>query len=342
MTSKFINIGILAHVDAGKTTITEKMLELSGRIKSAGSVDKGTSVTDSLDVEKERGISVRSASVSLEWNNTTINIIDTPGHIDFSAEVDRSLLALDCAVLVISAVEGVQAHTENLWAALEKLHIPTLIFINKTDRVGADVDAVIDEIKNELSQNIIVLQDFSETNDISYEIIEQIASADDILIEKYLNEENISFTEIKESLKKSIHGQNLFPVLSGSAKLNEGIKELLDVITSLLFSEIKESDELSGIVYKLQYDPQFGKLASVRLFSGSIKNRDLIKYGSQGKENKVTQIKKTYSNKLETLDILQAGDTALLCGLEDVIAGDIIGSDPELLKKLELCKYTGL
>jgi ribosomal protection tetracycline resistance protein len=342
MPSNFINIGILAHVDAGKTTITEKMLELSGRIKTAGSVDKGTSVTDSMDVEKERGISVRSASVSLVWNNTTINIIDTPGHIDFSAEVDRSLLALDCAVLVISAVEGVQAHTENLWAALNKLEIPTLIFINKTDRVGADVDAVVDEIKNELSQNIIVLQHFSESNDISDEITEHIASADDILIEKYLNDEKISFSEIKESLKKSIYGRDLFPVMSGSAKLNEGIKELIDVITSLLFSEIKESDELSGIVYKLQYDPQFGKLASVRLFSGSIKNRDLIKYGSQGKENKVTQIKKTYSNKLETLDILQAGDTALLCGLEDVIAGDIIGSDPELLKKLELCKYTGL
>ncbi|NOR46124.1 MAG: GTP-binding protein, partial [Candidatus Delongbacteria bacterium] len=131
--------------------------------------------------------------------------------------------------------------------------------------------------------------------------------------------------------------------LLGSAKYIEGIKELLDAITTLLFQENKEeSSELSGIVYKLQYDKQFGKMASVRLFSGSIRNRDLIPYGSQGKENKVTQIKKTYSQKLETIDTLQAGDTALLCGLEDVIAGDIIGSDPKLIKKLELCKYTGL
>lgn len=343
MNKVFINIGILAHVDAGKTTITERMLELSGRIKTAGSVDKGTSVTDSMEVEKERGISVRSASVSLDWNDTTINIIDTPGHIDFSAEVDRSLLALDCAILVISAVEGVQAHTENLWAALEKLHIPTLIFINKTDRVGADVDAVLEEIKNELSQNIIVLQNFSETNDISDELTEQIASADDILIEKYLNEENISFSDLQTSLKKSIHSRKLFPVLFGSAKFNTGIKELLDTVTSvMLFASVENDKDISGIVYKLHYDPQFGKMASVRLFSGTVRNRDLIKYGSQGKENKVTQIKKTYSNKLETLDILQAGDTALLCGLEDVIAGDTIGSDPELMKKLELCKYTGL
>ncbi|MBN2790255.1 MAG: TetM/TetW/TetO/TetS family tetracycline resistance ribosomal protection protein [Candidatus Delongbacteria bacterium] len=340
--NKFINIGILAHVDAGKTTITERMLELSGRIKTAGSVDKGTSVTDSMEVEKERGISVRSASVSLEWNNTTINIIDTPGHIDFSSEVDRSLLALDCAVLVISAVEGVQAHTENLWSALVKLNIPVLIFINKTDRAGADIDAVTEEIKKELSQNIIVLQDFSETDDISDEITEQISSADDILIEKYLNEENISFSELNTALKKSIHSRILFPVLSGSAKLNEGIKELLDDITTIMPEASAKSNELSGIVYKLEYDAQFGKMASVRLFSGSIRNRDLVTYGSQGKENKVTQIKKSYSGKLETLDILQSGDTAMICGLENVIAGDMIGSDPELLKRIELCKHTGL
>jgi ribosomal protection tetracycline resistance protein len=342
MKEYFINIGILAHVDAGKTTITERMLELSGRITTAGSVDKGTSVTDSMEVEKERGISVRSASVSLDWNNAAINIIDTPGHIDFSAEVDRSLLALDCAVLVISAVESVQAHTENLWSALEKLEIPTLIFINKTDRVGADVDAALEEIKKELSQYVIFLQEFSETNEISDEIIEQISSADDTLIEKYLNEENISFSELQTAVKKSIRDRKLFPVLSGSAKLNEGIRELLDHITSIMPEASTKSSELSGIVYKLEYDNQYGKMASVRLFSGSIKNRDLISYGAERKENKVTHIKKSYSGKPENVEVLQAGDTALICGLEDVIAGDIIGSDPELLKRLELCKYTGL
>lgn len=342
MKKVFINIGILAHVDAGKTTITERMLELSGRIKAAGSVDKGTSVTDSMEVEKERGISVRSASVSLEWNNTTINIIDTPGHIDFSAEVDRSLLALDCAVLVISAVEGVQAHTENLWYALEKLNIPVLMFINKTDRAGADVDAVLKELEKELSRDIILLKDFSESKTISEDIVEQIASSDDMLTEKYLNGENISFSELQAALITGVRNRRLFPVLSGSAKLNEGIKELLESITSIMPEALTKSSELSGIVYKLEYDPQFGKMASVRLFGGSIRNRDLITYGLQAKENKVTQIKKSYSGKLETLDVLQAGDTAMICGLEDVIAGDIIGSDPELLKRLELCKYTGL
>ena len=342
MNSKFINIGILAHVDAGKTTLTEKMLELSGRIKSAGSVDKGTSVTDSLEVEKERGISVRSASVSLNWKGKTINIIDTPGHIDFSSEVDRTLLALDFAVLVISAVEGVQAHTENLWSALEKLEIPALIFINKTDRDGADADAVVQEIKKELSQNIINLQEFSAIDNISDELTEQIASADDVMTEKYLNEENISFSELKRSLQKGVQRRKLFPVLSGSAKMNEGISELLDSITSVMPKSSSTGIDLSGIVYKLEYDNQFGKMASVRLFSGSIKNRDLISYGAEGKENKVTHIKKTYSNKPETLNVLESGNTAVLCGLEDAVAGDIIGSDPELIKKLELCKYTGL
>lgn len=162
------------------------------------------------------------------------------------------------------------------------------------------------------------------------------------MIEKYLNEENISFTEIQRALKTSIRDRKLFPVLSGSAKLNEGIRELLDHITSIMPEASTKSSELSGIVYKLEFDNQYGKMASVRLFSGSIKNRDLISYGAERKENKVTHIKKSYSGKPENIEVLQAGDTALICGLEDVIAGDIIGSDPELLKRLELCKYTGL
>ncbi len=341
MVKKFVNIGILAHVDAGKTTITERMLELSGRIKVAGSVDKGTSVTDSLEVEKERGISVRAASVSLEWKGAVINIIDTPGHIDFSAEVDRSLLALDCAILVISAVEGVQAHTENLWTALRKLSIPVLIFINKTDRVGADPAAVAEEVRKEFSRDIILVKKFSGIHDISEEQTEQIASTDDGLTEKFLNGDEITFHELRSALSSSIRERKLFPVMTGSAKLNECISELIDIIAEVMPCAAPENDEVSGIVYKLEFDKLLGKMASVRLFSGSVRNRDLIRYGMEN-ENKVTQIKKIYAQKLESVDTLIAGDTALLCGLENAVAGDIIGSDPELLKKLELCKHTGL
>ena len=368
--SKFINIGVIAHVDAGKTTITENILHLAGRIKTAGSVDKGTSVTDSLDIERERGISVKSASVSVNWNDVTINLIDTPGHIDFSAEVDRTLLALDYAVLVISAVEGVQAHTENLWTAIEKLKIPTLIFINKADRVGANSISVLEEIKKELSSNVFPLQSISneETDSVSLDnsildfflsegmkvqpnlkptspAFEQIISIDEDLTEKYILEEDINFLELEKVFKYGIKKRELFPVLLGSAKYNLGIKELLNSIVKILpRAKILEGEKISGIVYRVEYDKVLGKLASVRLFNGSIKNRDLIQYSNKGYENKVTQIKKTFAKKLENLDKLSAGDTALVCGLENVVAGDIIGTNTNenLLAKLELFKQTGL
>lgn len=152
------NIGIVSHVDAGKTTVTEQFLYASGAIRTAGSVDKGTAKTDSLAVERERGISVRAAITSFYWRNTKINLIDTPGHVDFSAEIERSLRALDGVVLIVSAVEGVQAHTETLWQALRALRMPTLILINKLDRIGADHGAVLAEIKRELTPNCLPLQ----------------------------------------------------------------------------------------------------------------------------------------------------------------------------------------
>ena len=149
------NIGILAHVDAGKTTLTEHMLYLSGSTRAAGSVDKGTSLSDVLDVEKKRGISVRSAALSFSWRDAQINLIDTPGHVDFSAEVERTLRVLDGAVLVLSAVEGIQAQTEPIWRALEAMEIPTLIFINKVDRMGANSAAVVEALQNEFSADVL-------------------------------------------------------------------------------------------------------------------------------------------------------------------------------------------
>ena len=369
---EFINIGIIAHVDAGKTTITENILHLTGRIKTVGSVDKGTAVTDSLDIERERGISVKSASVSVDWNDITINLIDTPGHIDFSAEVDRTLLSLDCAILVISAVEGVQAHTENLWSALKKLMIPALVFINKVDRIGSNVKSVLDEIRkdlspdifflesitNEESENVVldssILQFFTDSSidkkqiDLNSSDFEQIISADDTLTEKYLNEEKIEKSDLKAVLVNSINRRGLFPILFGSAKYNLGIKELLNAVSTILPITIDtdlDKEKLSGIVYRVEYDKVLGKLANVRLFSGNIKNRDLVKYGNQGYENKVTQIKKTYTKRLENIDFLIANDTAILCGLENVIAGDIIGEIKDnhfLEEKLQLFKDTGL
>lgn len=157
-TARLRNIGLVAHIDAGKTTVTEQMLYKSGRIRAPGSVDRGTAHTDSLEIERERGISVRSASTSFTWKNIIINLIDTPGHVDFSSEIERSLRVLDGAILVISAVEGVQAQTEIIWKALVKLNIPTLILINKIDRTGSDTERVVFDIRKLLTHSAAPFQ----------------------------------------------------------------------------------------------------------------------------------------------------------------------------------------
>lgn len=347
---KYINIGIVAHVDAGKTSITELFLYKSGVTRSVGSVDKGTSQTDWLQVERDRGISVRSVSTSFNWNNYKINLIDTPGHVDFSAEVERSLRALDCAILVVSAAEGVQAHTYTLWEALRIINIPTIIFINKIDRAGADTYAVISDIKKELSRDIIMLQkvDNEGSNDaeifnvlvenqISDETIESIVNNDESLMFRYLEGDKIQPEELNSSLVNQIHSKKIFPILCGSAKLDIGINELLEAITQYMPTAIGDvSKPVSGIIYKVEHDKSIGRVASIRLFNGIIRNRDIINNASQNTEGKVSQIRKLTGQKYEDVGVVYAGDTAAVCGLENVKAGDIIGSFTDIPKKVEL------
>lgn len=340
---KYINVGIVAHVDAGKTSITELLLFKGGLMRSLGSVDQGTSQTDWLPIEKERGISVRSASASFEWKNKNINIIDTPGHVDFSAEVERSLRALDCAILVLSAIEGVQAHSETLWEALRKLNIPTLIFINKIDRPGADTLSVIEDIKKELSRQIITIQMADNLGDTNVNIIntfygnmnsgqkeaatESLANQDDELLTKYLDGEIISFNELKQKLAYQVEHSLIFPVLMGSAKLDLGIDELLEFIVEIMPSARGNINQpLSGIVYKVEHDKTIGRIASVRLFNGMLKNRDVVVNATQNIEEKVSQIRKLQGQKYTDTGELVAGDTAAICGLSQVRAGDILGS----------------
>lgn len=333
------NIGILAHVDAGKTTITENFLFLSGQTKQLGSVDNGTTQTDFLEVEKERGITVRSANTSFEWKGTQINLIDTPGHVDFSSDVERIMRVIDCAILIVSAVEGVQAHTETLFDALKKHNIPTILFINKVDRVGADTEKVIQEIKKELTLNIAVLQKplNEETNEASIQllwdksslaedIIESIANIDETILEKYLEGESIPFETLNNSLKTAIQKASICPLLLGSAKNSTGIEELLDAIVQYAPSPaLDPSGKLSALVYKIEYDKTMGKVAHVKVFSGSIKNRQVIKNQTQNGEEKVTQVRKLFSNKFKDIGIVETGDVAGICGFSNVKAGDVLG-----------------
>lgn len=339
------NIGILAHVDAGKTTITENFLYLSGQTKKLGNVDDGTAQTDFLDVERERGISVRSSNTTFEYEGVKINLIDTPGHVDFSADVERVLRVLDCAVLVVSAVEGIQAHTETLWKALQNLNIPTIIFINKIDRAGADIELVINEIKKELTDKLAVLYDAlnEATNDAdiitvwnnenrSDQVVEAIANSDESILEKYLEEQEISFSELNQSLIKAVHQCNLHPVLLGSAKNSIGVKELLDAIINYLpGSNANESKSLSALVYQITHDKTMGQVAHVKVYNGVIKNRELIKNVSQDMVEKVTQLRKFISNKFLDVGEVKAGDIVGICGLQNAKVGDVLGEFSENL-----------
>jgi len=345
MVQNIRNIGILAHVDAGKTTITENFLFLSGQTKKLGSVDNGTAQTDFLDVEKERGISVSSSNTSFEWQNVKINLIDTPGHVDFSADVERVLRVLDGAVLILSAVEGVQAHTLTLWNALKSLNIPTIFFINKIDRAGSDAELVIHEIEKELTEKIVVLSEVKNEapnnasiislwneNNKSEQIIESVANSDESILEKYLEGSDMEFAELETALAKAVQRCDIFPVLTGSAKSSLGIEELLNAIVKYLPAPVSDSAKpLSAMVFRISHDKTMGQITHVKVYQGNIKNRETVWNASQQMEEKVTQVRKLLSNKFEDIGAVYAGDIAGLCGLQHARVGDVLGEFSEFL-----------
>ncbi len=339
--SQIINIGIFAHVDAGKTTITERFLHNSGVIKDFGSVDKGQSQSDHLNIEKERGISVKSSALSFPWKGVQINVIDTPGHADFAAEVERSLMAIDCALLVISAVEGIQSYTSILWKTLRRLKKPSLIFINKLDRMGADTQGLLQNIEKSLSKASIALQEVRNEGEEEFELIntldpkvdppyektlESIISNDEAILEQYLEGESLSTDLVRHSLRNQVHQCTAYPILMGSAKLNKGMEELLDAILDFLpTANNNYTSELSAVVYKVSHDKVLGRMANIRLFGGRIQTRDSIYNATQDREDKVSQIRKHKGQQDHQMNELIAGDTATISGLSTVRAGDLIG-----------------
>ena len=342
MDTLFRNVGIVAHVDAGKTTICEQFLFAAGAIGSAGSVDKGTSTTDSMSVERERGISVRLATASFIWDGVRINLVDTPGHVDFCAEVERSLRALDCAVLVISAVEGVQAHTSTIFKALQALCIPTLIFINKIDRIGADIQAVVAEIKRELTGDVLLLQEainqgktdasmvpvwHDGSDGTPADLVEAIVENDDAMVSRFLNGESFSHAELDQVLASGTAQCMHYPVLLGVAKNGIGVKPLLDAIVGYLPSPRGDDDApLSAVVYRIDHTHKLGKTAGVRVFQGKITTRDLVHNATRSVDEKVSLLKKIYTGKYEDIKTLGAGDIGVICGLSQAQVGDVLGS----------------
>ncbi|MFX3636490.1 MAG: GTP-binding protein [Candidatus Pristimantibacillus sp.] len=347
------NVGIFAHVDAGKTTTTEHMLYASGRTRALGSVDAGTALTDWMDVEKERGISVRAATTSFTWKGISFNLVDTPGHVDFLSEVERSLRVMDGAVLIISAVEGVQAQTEMIWHALRKLRIPTVIYINKLDRVGADIAVVLDDIRSYLSPDIIELQrpigseqQFERSEDLwridadpaaQTMLIEAIAERDEELLQHYVNGKQISLKQWKEHAAVKARRAELFPVVYGASSKGIGVTELMDAVIDYLPAPNGDADAaLSGIVFKIERDKTMGRMAFVRLYEGTMRNRDVIANFTQGLNEKVTQIRKVEGGRSEDLGIFTAGDIAAVCGMAHVRIGDVLGVPDAVPEEVKL------
>ena len=338
-----VNIAILAHVDAGKTSLTEQILYETGALKKAGNVDKGTSATDFLKVERERGISVVSSHVSTQYQQLQINIIDTPGHADFMSEVERSLMAVDAVILVVSAADGVQAQTRVLWRILDKLHIPRLIVINKIDRDTIDVESIIREIKNELSSSCMpvqqvekhedsfVLSSFRESlADKESEIIEifkeQLLAYDDALMEAYLNDQKIDPQRLKNVYRQNMMDVNLHPILFSIAKTGFGIEELLKELFFLFtLQEPLMGKRFSAVVFKISYHHKYGKLSHIRVFSGDLHKKDLVYNQRTGEEEKVNLMKIVFSENYEDIEIAELGAVVSVSGLSNTMVGDILG-----------------
>ncbi len=334
------NVGILAHVDAGKTTVTEQMLYLGGAVQTPGRVDNGTAFTDFLEVEKERGISVRAATTELHWKDCRINLIDTPGHVDFSSEVERSLRVLDGAILVVSAAEGVQPHTETLWQALRAMRVPTLIFVNKMDRIGASQDKAVADIQKQLSPFAAAIQQVAGAEGAftgvrhfleSDELLEKLADADERLLEKFVAGASFSVQELEHEVARLTRSSKLFPVCFGSALKGIGVAELLDAVMHYLPApDGDEEKPVSGLVFKIERDKAMGKMAYVRLFNGKIENRDTLFNAMRNVEEKVTQIRKAHALHYEDTGMLRAGDIGVVYGLQAACIGDVIGDGRDI------------
>lgn len=327
---KRINIGIMAHVDAGKTTVTEQFLYHTGAIRAAGSVDKGTAHTDFLGVERDRGISVKAAVTVLETQDAVINLIDTPGHMDFSGEVERALMVTDGVVLIVSAVEGVQPHTEIIWEALKKRRIPVIFFINKIDRIGANVEGVISQIRERFTKDLCILysakdQGRENASIVKEDITECIAERDEAILEAYV-QGNVTAASVLDAAREMVLSGDLFPVLCGSAMHGVGIDELLRSIVDFFpHAQGNSKAPVSGIVFKVTYDKVMGKTCHVRLYQGSLHSRDSVVINGRKGEEKITQIRKFSGEKYWDVGLVEAGDIAALCGLSSASVGDIIG-----------------
>ena len=391
------NIGIAAHIDAGKTTTSERILFYTGVSHKIGEVHDGAATMDWMEQEKERGITITSAATTCFWKNYQINLIDTPGHVDFTIEVERSMRVLDGAVAVFCSVGGVQPQSETVWRQANKYGVPRLVFVNKMDRIGANFYSVESQIKERLKSNpvpialpigvednfkgIVDLVEMKgyiwndETMGAKYDIveipgdmkeisakyreklIESAAEQDEVLMEKYLNGEELSKDEIKKGIKIGCHSMAIIPMLCGSSFKNKGVQTLLDAVIDYLPAptevadikgidaktdaeiQVKSSDEgeFAGLAFKIMTDPFVGQLTFVRVYRGSIESGSYVYNSTKNTKERVGRLLKMHSNKREDIKEIYAGEICAFVGLKDTLTGDTLCGDknPVILERME-------
>ena len=391
------NIGIMAHIDAGKTTTTERILYYTGRLHRLGEVHDGAATMDWMDQEKERGITITSAATTCFWKDHRINIIDTPGHVDFTIEVERSLRVLDGAVACFCAVGGVEPQSETVWRQADKYKVPRIAFVNKMDRAGADYYNVIEMMKDRFGTNPVPLNipigagetfkgvvDLIEMKAIMYaeddgqnfdivdipdelkdeankwreHLLEETASNDEALMEKYLEGNEIAKDELMPAIRKSCVSGDIIPMLCGSAFKNKGVQSLLDYIIEFLPSPVdvgevtgvdvddkekeltrkpEDAEPFSALAFKIMTDPFVGRLTFVRVYSGKISKGDKIFNPSSGKMERVSRLMLMHSNKREDRDTINTGEIAGIVGLKDTRTGDTlcVKESPIILESID-------
>ena len=361
--NKLRNIGIMAHIDAGKTTVTERILFYSGKIHKIGETHDGASQMDWMKDEQERGITITSAATTCTWKNHKINIIDTPGHVDFTVEVERSLRVLDGAVCILSSKDAVQPQSETVWRQADKYKVPRMVFVNKMDMMGADFynclasetfEGVIDLItmkalyyKDEegkiIEEKEIPADLVEKANEYRAKMVETAAEQDDELMMKYLDGEELTETEIRKGLRKATLSNNATLVCCGSAYKNKGLQLLLDNIVEYLPSpldidHVKGTDEdgnemeretsddapFSALAFKIATDPYVGRLCFFRVYSGTLESGSYVLNATKNKKERVGRILQMHANKRTELKEVLAGDIAAAIGFKDVTTGDTL------------------
>ena len=330
---RYINIGIVAHVDAGKTTLSESMLYHAGAIRKLGRVDHKDAFLDTDQMERERGITIFSKQAVFRWKDRTITLLDTPGHVDFSAEMERVLQVLDCAVLVVSGADGVQGHTQTLWKLLKRYHIPTFLFVNKMDQEGTDGEKLLKELRKRFGENVVPFVDIMTESDCPggkvylhtkegavEEVLEELAVCEDDMMEEYLEEGRISLDKVQ----KAVADRQVFPCCFGSALHSQGVEELLDGL-DLYIKDKTYPAEFGAKVYKIARDNQGNRLTYLKVTGGRLKVKDVV----EGLNEKINQIRIYSGEKFEAVQKVEAGRVCAVTGLENTRPGQGIGAEEE-------------